>query len=80
MIIWTPTILSVLYACALYFCICTCSAQLSMFHMERRSRNTLIVIITSKPCKRNFFLPVPSQPAYMDETYSPERTVGCLMS
>ena len=24
------------------FCICTCSAQLSMFHMERRSRNTLI--------------------------------------
>ena len=28
-----------------YFCICTCSAQLSMFHMERRSRNTLIIII-----------------------------------
>ena len=25
------------------FCICTCSAQLSMFHMERRSRNTLII-------------------------------------
>ena len=35
----------VLYACILYFCICTCSAQLSMFHMERRSRNTLIIII-----------------------------------
>ena len=44
MIIWTP-VLSVLYACVLYFCICTCSAQLSMFHMERRSRNTLIIII-----------------------------------
>ena len=45
MIIWTPTVLSVLYACVLYFCICTCSAQLSMFHMERGSRNTLIIII-----------------------------------
>ena len=45
MIIWTPTVLSVLYACVSYFCICTCSAQLSMFHMERRSRNTLIIII-----------------------------------
>ena len=29
----------------LYFCICTCSVQLSMFHMERCSRNTLINII-----------------------------------
>ena len=45
MIISTPTVLSVLYACVLYFCIFTCSAQLSMFHMERRSRNTLIIII-----------------------------------
>ena len=45
MIIWTPTVLSVLYACVSYFCICTCSAQLNTFHMERRSRNTLIVII-----------------------------------
>ena len=45
MIIWTPTVLSVLYACVLYFCICTCSAQLSMFHMERFSINTLIIII-----------------------------------
>ena len=45
MISWTPTVLSVLYACVLYFCICTCSVQLSMFHMERRSRNTLIIII-----------------------------------
>ena len=45
MIIWTPTVLSVLYACVLYFCICICSVQLSMFHMERRFRNTLIIII-----------------------------------
>ena len=45
MIIWTPTVLSALYACVLYFCIWTCSAQLSMFHMERHSRNTLIIII-----------------------------------
>ena len=44
-IIWTPTVLSVLNACVLYFCICTCSAQLRMLHMERRSRNTLIIII-----------------------------------
>ena len=44
MIIWTPSVLSILYACVSYFCICTCSAQLSMFHMERRSRNTLITI------------------------------------
>ena len=29
------------------FSICTCSAQLSMFHMEKRSRNTLIIIILS---------------------------------
>ena len=43
MIIWTPTVLSVLYACVLYFCICTCSAQFSMFHMERHSRNMLII-------------------------------------
>ena len=43
MIIWTSTVLSVLYACVLYLCICTCSAQLSMFHVEKRSRNTLII-------------------------------------
>ena len=29
----------------LYFCICTCSAQLNMFHMGRHSRNMLIAII-----------------------------------
>ena len=45
MIIWTPTVLSVLYACVSYFCIRTCAAQLSMFHVERCSRNTLIIII-----------------------------------
>ena len=27
------------------FCICTCSEQLSMFHMERHSRNMLIIIL-----------------------------------
>ena len=27
MITWTPTVLSVLYACVSYFCIYTCSAQ-----------------------------------------------------
>ena len=43
-IILTPAVLSVLHTCVFYFCICTCSAQLSMFHMERRSKNTLIFI------------------------------------
>ena len=43
-------LLSVLYACVFYFCICTCSAQLSMFHMEKRSRNTLIIIIIIINC------------------------------
>ena len=38
-------VLGVLYACVLYFCVYTCSAQLSMFHMERRYRNTIITII-----------------------------------
>ena len=37
MIVWTPAVLSVLYACVWHFSICPCSAQLSMFHMERRS-------------------------------------------
>ena len=44
MIIWTPAVLSVLYACFV-LCICTCSAQLSMFYMERCSTNMLIIII-----------------------------------
>ena len=33
MIAWTPTVLGVLYARVLHFCICFCSARLSMFHM-----------------------------------------------
>ena len=45
LIVWTHAVLGVIYACVLYFCICTCSAQLSMFLMERRSRNTLIIIV-----------------------------------
>ena len=45
MFVWTPAVLSVLYAYVLYFCICPCSAQFSMFHLERRSRNMLIIII-----------------------------------
>ena len=45
MIVWTPAVLDVLYACVLHFCVCTCSGQLSMFHMEKHSSNTLIIII-----------------------------------
>ena len=52
MIVWTPAALGVLYAYVLYFCICTCSAQLSMFHMERCSKNMLIIII--KYCLHTF--------------------------
>ena len=44
-IVWTPAVLNVLYACVLCFCIWPCSAQLSMLHMERCSRNTLIIVI-----------------------------------
>ena len=44
MIVWTHAVLSILYACVLYFCVCTCSVQLSMFHMERCCRNTLIIL------------------------------------
>ena len=46
MIVWTHAVLGVLHACVFYFCIFTCLAQLSMFHMERRSRNTIIILIT----------------------------------
>ena len=45
MIVWTHAVLGILYAVVLYFCICTCSAQLSMLHMEKHSRNMLIIII-----------------------------------
>ena len=44
-IVWTNAVFGVLQACVLHFCICTCSAQLSLLHMERRSRNTIIIII-----------------------------------
>ena len=44
MIVRTPAVLSVLYACVLYFCICTCSAQVSMFHVERRSLLLLLLL------------------------------------
>ena len=33
----THAVLDVLHACVLYFCVFNCSAQSSMFHMERRS-------------------------------------------
>ena len=45
MIVSKPAVLGVLYASVLYFCIGTCSAQLSMLHLDRRSRCTLIIII-----------------------------------
>ena len=47
MIVWTRAVLGVLYTCVLYFRICTCPTQLSMFHMERSSRNTVIIINVS---------------------------------
>ena len=46
MTVWKHAVLAVLYAYVLYFCICTSSAQLSMLHMERCSRNTLIKCLT----------------------------------
>ena len=46
MIVWAHVVLGVLHACVLYFLfICTSSAQLSVFHMERSSRNALIILI-----------------------------------
>ena len=45
MIVLTHAVLGVLHACVWYFSNCTCSAQLGRFHMGRRSRNTLIIII-----------------------------------
>ena len=35
------------FCCVWVFFICPCSAQLSVYNMERCSRNTLIIIITS---------------------------------
>ena len=45
MIVWTPTVFECLICMRFLFSYCTCSAQLSMFHMDKRSRNTLIIII-----------------------------------
>ena len=42
MIIWTPTVLSVLYACVLYLDLFSAIEHVSH---ERRSRNMLIIII-----------------------------------
>ena len=48
MIIWTPAVLSVLYACVSYFCICTYSVQLSMFHMESALQvHSLLLLLSS---------------------------------
>ena len=33
-----------IFVVVVVFGICTCSTQLSRFHLERRSRNTLIII------------------------------------
>ena len=43
--VWTPAVLGVLYACGLYFCVCACSMHLSVFHLEKRCRNTLMIMI-----------------------------------
>ena len=39
----TCPVLSVFYACDLYFGICACSVALSMFHTERHSKNEIII-------------------------------------
>ena len=36
------------------FCICTCSAQTSIFNMQRCTRNTIIIIITTTLCCTNY--------------------------
>ena len=36
--VWTHAVLGVLYACVLYFCVCTCSAQLSILHIDIYAR------------------------------------------
>ena len=42
MTVRTAGVLGVLHAWVWHFCMCICSAQLSMFHMKRCSRNTVI--------------------------------------
>ena len=56
MTVWTLDVLFVLYARVLYFLNYTCSAKLSMFHMERRTRNTNIIIIRSLSLKLLLFI------------------------
>ena len=40
----TCAVLGVLHGCVLYLGICACSALLSMFHMEGRFGNKIIII------------------------------------
>ena len=54
MVIWTPAVLSVLYACVLYFCICTCSAQLSMIHMEGALEIHSLLLLQEQICLDNY--------------------------
>ena len=44
-IVWTPTGFECFIYMRFLFCICTCSAQLSMFQIQKCSRNTLNIII-----------------------------------
>ena len=48
MVVWNH-VLGVFYACVIYFCICTSSAQLSIFHVENHCRYAIIrnTIITA---------------------------------
>ena len=50
MIVWTHAVLGVFYACLFYFCICTCSAQFHMFHIEICS--LLLLLSLSKQLKQ----------------------------
>ena len=49
MIVWTPAALSVLQACALYFCLCICSAQLTRFTWKGalQIRSLLLLLLSS---------------------------------
>ena len=50
MIAWRHAVLGIwvsfMHVFLFFFCICTYSVQLSMFHMERCSRNTIIIMTT----------------------------------
>ena len=45
MTVRTHAVLGVLYGRVLYSSICTCSAQLTTFHMKRHYRNAITIII-----------------------------------